>query len=146
MPGTDLQGHHAAGRRALLVGPAATAGGAVVATGLVAWLDLGRLAVLPPCPLHALTGLWCPLCGGTRAVEALVSGDVGAALGLNLLVVLAVPVAVVAWARWTVARARGRDAALLDLSSRALAVLAAVAVAYALLRNLPGLEMLSPPG
>jgi hypothetical protein len=51
---------------------------------------------VPLCPLHATTGLWCPLCGGLRAVDALVHGDVVVALQLNLLVVLLVPLAL-AW-------------------------------------------------
>lgn len=130
---------------ARLAGPAAVAVGALAASVTVGWLS-GRVAFLPPCPLHALTGLWCPFCGGTRAVDAMVAGDVGAAAGFNLLLVLAVPLVALAWARWALARARGRPAAFLDLSSRTLAVLTTIAVAYGVLRNLPGLEMLTPPG
>ena len=32
---------------------------------------------VPLCPLHAVTGLWCPLCGATRASYALVHGQLG---------------------------------------------------------------------
>ena len=42
----------------------------------------------PPCPLHALTGLECPLCGGTRAVFALAAGHWGDALRYNPLLVI----------------------------------------------------------
>ena len=37
------------------------------------------------CPLHRTTGLWCPLCGGTRATRELMHGDLGAAMGLQPL-------------------------------------------------------------
>ncbi|MGY0504877.1 DUF2752 domain-containing protein [Luteimonas sp. e5] len=39
-----------------------------------------------PCSFHALTGLWCPGCGGTRALHALAHGDVARALAYNPLV------------------------------------------------------------
>lgn len=36
-------------------------------------MDLSQL--LGPCALHALTGLYCPGCGGTRALRALFDGE-----------------------------------------------------------------------
>jgi hypothetical protein len=48
-------------------------------------------SVLPPCPLHALTGLYCPGCGSTRALHALLHGDVPTALSMNPLLVIALP-------------------------------------------------------
>ena len=53
-----------------------------IAIGAAAWLAgilvltrFRMLALLRPCALHALTGLYCPGCGGTRAVLAFLRGD-----------------------------------------------------------------------
>lgn len=40
------------------------------------------------CMLYEQTGLFCPACGGTRALEALLRGDLLGALGYNLLILL----------------------------------------------------------
>ncbi len=40
------------------------------------------------CHLYNYTGLYCPACGGTRAMIALLSGDVVSALSHNLLILL----------------------------------------------------------
>jgi len=45
--------------------------------------------LLPPCPFHTLTGLECPLCGGTRALLHMARGDWVAAWDANPVVVLA---------------------------------------------------------
>lgn len=51
---------------------------------------------LPPCPLHATTGLHCPGCGSTRALAALVRGDLALAWRNNPLAMLAL-LALVPW-------------------------------------------------
>ena len=53
------------------------------------------------CPFHALTGLYCPGCGGLRAVNDLTHGDLAAAASSNLLFVALIPLIVVVWLRWT---------------------------------------------
>ena len=131
-------------RTGLLVPPVATAAAGTLALGATVLAERVGLTLLPPCPLHALTGLWCPLCGGTRAVQALAGGDVPTALGLNALVVVALPLLLLAWVRWTVRRASGQPADLLTLSGRGLAVVAAVLVVFMVVRNLPGMEVLTP--
>ena len=58
------------------------------------------------CPSAAM-GIYCPGCGGLRAVNDLTNGDVGAALSSNILVTLLIPVGVVLLALWAVDRWRG---------------------------------------
>lgn len=68
------------------------------------WCILGALALLGvflrvtgwnlsqllrPCALHALTGLYCPGCGGTRAVRAFFAGDFGASFVYHPFVLFA---------------------------------------------------------
>ena len=48
---------------------------------------------VPLCLVHRLTGLDCPGCGATRAVHALLDGDLPLALRNNVLIVVALPIA-----------------------------------------------------
>lgn len=48
------------------------------------------LSYLPPCLLHATTGLYCPGCGGTRAFLALLDGHIIQSMYYHPLVVYAV--------------------------------------------------------
>ncbi len=42
---------------------------------------------LPGCPIHSLFGIYCPACGATRAMRALLIGDFHRAAHENLLVI-----------------------------------------------------------
>lgn len=48
----------------------------------------------PKCPLHLVTGLYCPGCGGMRAVQDLLNGNLAGALSENALI-FAIPVFIV---------------------------------------------------
>lgn len=127
-----------------LLAPFATA-----AAVLGAWLALAAAgprgqAALPACPLHVATGLWCPLCGGTRAARALAHGDLTAAAGFNVLVLAVAPVAALLWVRWVLRRRNDPAARLVDPSPRVLAVVAVGLVAFAVVRNLPPGAWLAP--
>ena len=53
--------------------------------------DPADSGLFPPCPFFALTGLHCPGCGTLRGLHQLLNGHLLAALGLNPLMVLALP-------------------------------------------------------
>lgn len=94
------------------------------------------------------TGLPCPVCGGLRAVHDLTRGDVVAAAGSNLLVVLAVPVLagwLALWARRaaTVPAASGWSAVPLP-SVRTMLAVVVVVVLFGVLRWFPFAAALAP--
>ena len=101
------------------------------------------------CPLHRTTGLWCPLCGGTRATRELMHGDLGAAMGYNPFALVLEAVVIVLVARWLLASARGLRRPLVTGGE---GILLGVALAvFAVVRNLPGMwvylgPLLGPPG
>ena len=109
------------------------AGSGAVALGALALIDPARTGFGPPCPLRLLTGLDCPLCGATRATRALVHGDLFTALDHNALYVLALPLLGLLVVLWLV---RGRLPRW-SASAPARWSLAAVAIAFAVVRNLP---------
>jgi hypothetical protein len=66
------------------------------ATLLLAMLRVappGRFSLYPACPIHRLFGVDCPGCGATRALAALLHGQLREALHFNALFVLLLPIA-----------------------------------------------------
>jgi hypothetical protein len=66
----------------------------VAATGGAAylyWTDLNRSRPLMPCLFNWLTGLDCVGCGTTRALQALLHGDLAAAASFNLFMLVWLP-------------------------------------------------------
>lgn len=52
------------------------AAGGILAAGLFFYYTAGyEYIVIPGCAIYRATGIWCPACGGTRAVLALLRGD-----------------------------------------------------------------------
>jgi hypothetical protein len=91
---------------------------------------------VPLCPTKALTGLDCPFCGGLRAVASLTRGHVAGAMDHNLLVVAVVPLAIVWWVLWWRADRRGEPPPRLRLPRAAWLGIAALLVAFTVVRNL----------
>lgn len=126
----------------LRVGAAALAATAVLAVGNP------NTTHVPLCPLKAVTGLDCPLCGSLRAVHALTRGDIAGAANHNLLFTVAAPFLVLAWGWWlldTLDR-RPPGTPLVEAYRRHATLLrwvgVAVLVTFAVVRNLPSMSWL----
>ena len=65
----------------------------------------------PRCPFFALTHHYCPGCGATRAIAALLHGNVAAAMHFNAAVTLLLPVLLWYFGRmyWTAVRENRMD-------------------------------------
>jgi len=124
--------------RGRLTAPLALTLAALASCAYVATHDPNNPSTLmPQCPTKLLTGLDCPLCGGLRMVHNLIVGHWSSAVHDNLLLLIALPFALVVYARWVYATVTGRVLAF-SLSRRWTLGLVGVAVAWAVVRNLPG--------
>ncbi|GHH62176.1 membrane protein [Streptosporangium violaceochromogenes] len=121
---------------------AALAVGAAVA--LVALVDPNEPGHYPPCPFLALTGLYCPGCGGLRAVHALAHGDLVAALGFNPLAVVMLPVVVLLWGGWVARAWQGRPFDVKVIHPAYIWVFLGVMIVFWIARNTPYGTFLAP--
>lgn len=93
-----------------------------------------------PCPFRSLTGQWCVGCGLTRATHHLFRGNIETALRFNLFVVPVLAMIVLGWVSWMLT-ASGRP---FDWAKRipawGFAAMIVVGIAFAVIRNLPGVD------
>lgn len=111
------------------------AGGLLVLAGIaLLWFnDPAHTDWMPPCPLYALTGLYCAGCGTGRGLYALIHGDIFACIRMNPLLI---PLAAVAGLLLRKPNLAARPAVPLAI--------AAAIILYSILRNLPQLSFLAP--
>ena len=126
-----------AGRTAPGLAPLAVAAAGAGACLLVGLVDPTRTPIFPPCPFKALTGLDCPGCGTTRAVHQLLNGNLGAAMGFNVVAVLAVPLVLWWWAAWALPRLGGPAVPRPAVPRRAWPWVIAALTLFTVVRNLP---------
>ena len=104
---------------------------------LVYRCDPTTSGLYPPCPFHALTGLYCPGCGSLRALHQLLHGNLGLAFGLNALMVLSAPFLVYAFLSQGLDALGRRVLPRPFLPSWTIWSLLGVILAYWVLRNVP---------
>ena len=112
-----------------------TSRGQIAAIGATGAAALGVVAFLPhqfwpKCPVYALTGLYCPGCGGLRATWDLLHGNLAGAINQNAII-FAIPVMVLA-----VLYAENTGKPVLKRVMVTISLV--IAVGFTILRNLPG--------
>jgi len=90
----------------------------------------------PPCPFHALTGLYCPGCGSARVLHDLAHGHLLDACGHNILIVALAPF-LLAWAVISLWRGLRHNQPPLRAPLGAARILLVVIVAFWIASNLP---------
>lgn len=83
---------------------------------------------LVPCPVHTLTGAYCPGCGTQRAIRELLAGDLAGALSQNALI-FAFPI--LFFAVRPMSRFKAGKALLISFTC-------VLVAGFVILRNLPG--------
>lgn len=123
-----------------LLGRLAVPAGLLVAVvgafGYVATVDPNEPGHYPVCPLYAVTGVYCPGCGGLRSAHAFAHGDLLGALQDNAAAVLAYAGFAVLWTVWVVRAARGRPFRL-ALGTTHAWLIGTFLLVFTVVRNLP---------
>lgn len=103
---------------------------------LLRWFDPATANIFPPCPLHYLTGFYCPGCGSLRAIHQLLHGNLGAAWAMNPLTMLLLPFIAYGLASEGLRHLRGRGLPQPMLPGSWIRVLCGVILLFGVLRNI----------
>jgi hypothetical protein len=91
----------------------------------------------PRCPIFTWLHLYCPGCGGTRALAALLHGRLFDAMHWNAMVVLLLPFATIYFANTYVRAIRNAEFRWPNVSNSLLAFILSWVGIFTVLRNLP---------
>ncbi len=119
-------------------------GMAIVGAGAVVFFfNPATHGFYPVCMFHKLTGLNCPGCGSTRALFALLHGNLPLALKDNAVFIIT-GAALAARGAWFAAKHCGQKRAGQFISPKILWMFLIVAGIFSVLRNFPAFSFLSP--
>ncbi len=118
----------------------ATGTTAVTCAGLAGYLYLvdpnNPTNAYPQCPLKQLTGIDCPGCGGLRATNSMVHGDIAGVIDHNILALVIVPLIAYLITRWVLGLF-GKQLPALRLPPWSRYVIPVVVIAFTVVRNIP---------
>jgi hypothetical protein len=124
--------------------PTLVGGVAVAAAALVHFHDPHVQGSYGVCPFYALTGWWCPGCGGLRAMHNLTEGRILDAVHSNAFLLPLVLGFTLWWGDWMVRRRRGRPGRSFTMSRTTLAIVLTLLAVFTVLRNTPWGAWLAP--
>lgn len=123
-------------------------GAVLILAGAVAFIvsrNPYATSVTGPCLMLHVTGLYCPGCGGTRAVYSLATGDVIGALEMNAFVVLLVIPPVILGLLWWLLHSLDVKVPRVRVGTPVVWSYVGVLLLFAVMRNIPALEPLLAP-
>jgi hypothetical protein len=126
-----------------LLPPLGALAGVVAAFTYVGLIDPNHPGHYPVCPLFALTGVYCPGCGGLRCAHAVAHGDLATAFSDNALAVVGFGAFAVVWVTWLL-RARRGITGRIGVSARWWWAVGALVAIFTVVRNLPFGSALAP--
>jgi hypothetical protein len=104
---------------------------------MLRFYDPATSGVFPPCPVHYLTGWYCPGCGSLRALHQLLQGNVRAAWSMNPLTLIFLPFLSYGLASRALAEIRGQGLPRVFLPAVWIRALCAAIILFGIVRNLP---------
>ena len=119
-------------RRYIAAGTGVLLAGALGYVGLVDPHNAN--SAYPHCPFKWLTGWNCPFCGGLRMTHDLLHGHLAASINDNVFLLVGLPIL----AGWLLMR---RQQGRRSLPIPAVITITVVAIAWTVLRNLPGFPL-----
>jgi Protein of unknown function (DUF2752) len=121
-------------RRRTLIANAAIGGALLVAASLLVFPPT-EVSMYPRCPIYTYLHLLCPGCGTTRAMAALLRGQVVEALHWNAVTTLLLPLAVIFFGKSYARAVRDEKFAWPEVTATWLTVVLVIAAGFTVGRN-----------
>ena len=109
----------------------------IVVTVMAILVLMEHIAI--PCIFHKVTGLYCPGCGITRAIRALVKGNVAESFHNNILLYTVIPFLGLVEIIYRLTNRKYKK-----MYNIILILLLAIALIFGVLRNIPQFSFLAP--
>jgi len=109
----------------------------VMAVSMMRFFDPATSGLFPPCPVHYLTGWYCPGCGSLRALHQILHGNLQAAWAMNPLTLILLPFLTYGLASRALAEIRGQGLPRIFLPAVCIRALCAAIILFGIVRNLP---------
>lgn len=117
----------------------------LVAAFCVIYLIFGGVfGIYIPCIFHEITHLYCPGCGTTRMLVAILTGDFYQAFRYNPLVFVLLPFAIIYLIDYLISKVKGRNSLLARTPNWVWVLVIIVLVIYGVMRNLSWSNYLAP--
>lgn len=109
----------------------------VTGLALLRFFDPATSGIFPPCPLHYLTGWYCPGCGSLRALHQLLHGNLREAWAFNPVTIVLLPFLIYGLSSEILQVMYGRRLPEWQLSAFSIRALCTIIVLFGIARNLP---------